>query len=97
MSDRNSIAIPADAEQRRAAIPVVCYSVEQLSTYDEAFFESARAGMEQVAEVTVAPRDADTFTVPAGHFFRIYSVEGSQVAPQSRRNFDSMRPPGKKL
>ncbi|MBQ0802792.1 MAG: DUF1989 domain-containing protein, partial [Sulfitobacter litoralis] len=29
--------------------------------------------------VTVAPRDASCFTVPAGHFFRITSVEGPQV------------------
>ncbi|WP_394842110.1 DUF1989 domain-containing protein [Pendulispora brunnea] len=30
-------------------------------------------------ELTVPPRDARAFVVPAGHFFRIVSVEGSQV------------------
>ncbi len=32
-----------------------------------------------VERVTVAPRDAACFTIPAGHFFRICSVEGPQV------------------
>jgi hypothetical protein len=79
MSDRDLSAMPADAEQRRAATPVICYSVEQLPVYHAAFYEQARAGMTQLSEIIVAPRDAETFVVPAGHFFRIYSVEGSQV------------------
>lgn len=35
--------------------------------------------MEIIDEVLVAPRDASTFNVPAGHLFRINSVEGPQV------------------
>lgn len=70
---------PADAAQRRAARPLVCYQVEQLPPYDAAFYQRARSGMQQVDTVTVAPRDAATFRVPAGHFFRIVSTEGPQV------------------
>jgi hypothetical protein len=33
----------------------------------------------KVAELTVPPRQAKAFEVPAGHFFRIVSVEGPQV------------------
>lgn len=38
-----------------------------------------RALFQREAELTVPPRDAKTFDVPAGHFFRIVSVEGPQV------------------
>jgi uncharacterized protein YcgI (DUF1989 family) len=44
-----------------------------------ALFDRARANLTKVDEVLVPPRDAACFTVPAGHFFRIKSVEGSQV------------------
>jgi uncharacterized protein YcgI (DUF1989 family) len=35
--------------------------------------------MEKITEISVPPRDAKTFEVPAGHFFRIVSVDGPQV------------------
>ena len=70
---------PNDAAQRRTAKPIVCYEVEQLPAYDSAFYERARASMQKVNEVRVEPRDAATFAVPAGHFFRIVSTEGPQV------------------
>lgn len=70
---------PVDAEQRRSAPPIVCYSLDKLPAYDQALYERARSSMVKLFEVTVKPRDAATFKVPAGHFFRIVSVEGSQV------------------
>ena len=70
---------PADAATRRAARPIVCYRVEQLPPFDTAFYTRVRNHMHKVSEVQVAPRDAETFTVPAGHLFRICSVEGPQV------------------
>ncbi len=70
---------PVDAAERRAAAPIICYRNDQLPAYREAVFATARSTMKKVAEVTVPPRDARTFEVPAGHFFRIVSVEGSQV------------------
>ncbi len=39
----------------------------------------ARDGMTLVSEAIAAPREAATFEVPAGHIFRISSVEGPQV------------------
>ncbi|SIS66717.1 urea carboxylase-associated family protein [Neptunomonas antarctica] len=74
-----NIASPADAKKRRSARPVICYDVDCLPAYDEALYQHARQNMEKVAEVIVPPRDAASFTVPAGHFFRIVSVEGPQV------------------
>jgi uncharacterized protein YcgI (DUF1989 family) len=70
---------PSDASERRAVLPVVCYSVDKVPAYNREFYEAARKGMAQVAEIIVPPRDARAFNVPAGHFFRILSVEGSQV------------------
>jgi uncharacterized protein YcgI (DUF1989 family) len=70
---------PADAAQRRSAPPVLTYTVDMLPPFDAALYEAARQGMTKVAELTIPPRDADTFDVPAGHFFRIVSVDGPQV------------------
>lgn len=70
---------PADAEARRAEPAVICYEVDQLPGYDEEFYVAARQSMEKVDEVVVQPRDAQIFRVNAGQFFRIVSVEGSQV------------------
>jgi uncharacterized protein YcgI (DUF1989 family) len=70
---------PADADQRRAASPLVCYQVDQLPSNNLALYQTARASMNKVAELTVPPRDGRTFEVPAGNFFRIVSVDGAQV------------------
>ena len=73
------VSPPADAEQRRSAKPIVCYRSEQLSTWQPEKFAAARESMVKVDEVRVEPRDANTLTVKAGQFFRIVSIEGSQV------------------
>jgi len=70
---------PSDARERRAARPVVCYEVDKLPPCDRPFYERARRGLTKIAEMVVPPRDARTFSVPAGHFFRILSIEGPQV------------------
>jgi len=71
--------IPSDADARRAIAPVICYPVETLPQPDMAIYAKARETLTKTGEVLVPPRDAATFKVPAGHFFRITSVEGSQV------------------
>src|ERR1022692_3307812 len=70
---------PPDAATRRKATPVVTYSVAQLPPFDAAFYNAARAEMTKVSELIVPPREARAFSVPAGHFFRIVSVDGPQV------------------
>ncbi len=72
-------APPADAAARRAVKPVVCYPVEGLPPHDKVFYGDVRRDMSKVAEIIVPPRDARCFDVPAGHLFRIVSVEGPQV------------------
>lgn len=70
---------PADAAERRARPAVVCYPVETLPQPDMAMLSRARDGLTKVSEIVVPPRDARAFDVPAGHFFRIVSIEGPQV------------------
>ena len=70
---------PADAAERKAVVPVICYPVETLPRPDLAALQAARAGWVKTGETLAPARDASTFRVPAGHFFRIVSVEGPQV------------------
>ena len=70
---------PADAAARRAVPPVICYPTATLPAPDMALYRAARDGLEKTAEVTVPPREAACFHVPAGHFFRIRAVQGPQV------------------
>jgi uncharacterized protein YcgI (DUF1989 family) len=70
---------PPDAENRKAIRPVICYPNETLPVPDLSLYRAARQGAEKTGEVLVPPRDAACFEVPAGHFFRISSVEGAQV------------------
>jgi len=70
---------PPDAAERRKATPVIVYSVEHLPAFDAPFYDTARSTLTKLSELIVPPRDARAFTVPAGHFFRIISVEGPQV------------------
>lgn len=71
--------IPDDAAARRAVKPVICYPVETLPQPDLAAYAGFRAHAVKTGEVLAHPREAATFRVPAGGFFRITSVEGAQV------------------
>ncbi|WP_298837614.1 DUF1989 domain-containing protein [uncultured Roseobacter sp.] len=77
---------PADADARRAAAPVICYPVDTLPAPDMALYSAARDTLVKTGEVTVPPREARTFSVPAGHFFRINSVQGAQVGDLNLHN-----------
>ncbi len=78
-SETLSVVEPVDGQDRRAVAPVICYPNETLPVPPMALYRAARAGAQKVDEVIVPPRDAGCFTAPAGHFFRITSIEGSQV------------------
>jgi uncharacterized protein len=77
---------PADAEARRAVRPVICYPDDTLPQPDMDLYRRARAGAAKIGEVLVPPREARCFDVPAGHFFRITSVEGPQVGDMNLWN-----------
>ena len=70
---------PPDAAARRRATPVIVYAVERLPPFSADLYNAARSELTKVSELLVPPRDGRAFNVPAGHFFRIISVEGPQV------------------
>ncbi len=78
-SERPETLPPADAAARKAIPPVVCYPIAGLPAPDMALYRAARAGLAPVETLLIPAREARCFKVPAGHFFRIHSVEGPQV------------------
>ncbi|MDF3853111.1 urea carboxylase-associated family protein [Paracoccus sp. P2] len=71
--------IPEDAAERRAVRPVICYPNETLPDPNLSGLQALRLTARKSGECLVPPREARCFHVPAGHFFRITSVEGPQV------------------
>jgi len=70
---------PDDAALRTSVRPVICYPVDRLAPADLPSYRAARDGWTLIDTVMVPPREAASFRVPAGHFFRIVSIEGPQV------------------
>jgi uncharacterized protein YcgI (DUF1989 family) len=70
---------PSDAAARRAVKPVICYPTDSLPQADLPLYRRVRGASEHCLSLRVPPREARCFEVPAGHFFRITSVEGPQV------------------
>jgi uncharacterized protein len=81
---------PEDAASRKAIKPVICYPVETLPRPDLAAYRALRDDLEFVERVVVPPRDAACWTVPAGHFCRILSSEGSQVGDLNLFNANNL-------
>ena len=69
---------PENIDSRIGAKPVVCYPNDNIDDNLEILHE-ARKHIGKIDEVIVPPRDAKTFNVNSGNFFRIESIEGPQV------------------
>ncbi|MBO6581018.1 MAG: DUF1989 domain-containing protein [Thalassospira sp.] len=82
---------PTDAAERRAIKPVVVYPNGTLPEPDFAILAEFKASMKKVNEVIVPPRDARTFHVPKGYFFRIVSVDGPQVGDLNLWNANDLK------
>ena len=81
---------PVDAKERRAIKPVISYPIDNLPKYDASLYAKARDEMKLVESIVIPPREAKTFEVPAGHFFRIVSVDGPQVGDLNLWNKDNI-------
>lgn len=81
---------PPDARERKSFEPVICYPVDSLPRHDHEAFEAVRKTMALVEEVTVEPRDAEIFSVPRGHFFRILCPDDAQVGDLNLWNADDL-------
>lgn len=81
---------PADADARRAIEPVICYPNETLPDPGLAELHKAFKGLSKVTEITVPPRDARCFHVPAGGAFRITSIDAPQVGDLNLWNANNL-------
>ena len=70
---------PSDISERIGAKPVVCYPNNNIEEKNLNILHLARKNLNKKNEVIIPPRDAKTFQVKRGEFFRIESVEGPQV------------------
>ena len=69
---------PENIDSRIGAKPVVCYPNDNIDDNLEILHE-ARKHIGKIDEVIVPPRDAKTFNVKSGNFFRIESIDGPHV------------------
>ena len=70
---------PLDGEKCKAIPPVICYPLDQLRVVPLELYFRVRKNFKLVESLQVPPREAQTFEIPAGHFFRIACVDGPQV------------------
>ena len=70
---------PSDLNDRIGAKPVVCYPNDKIQDNNLDILLEARKHLIKNKEIIISPRDAKTFEVQSGNFFRIESIEGPQV------------------
>ena len=79
MKTKKYSTTPLDAQERLSVKPTVCYPIDDLKDMNLSILHSARKNLKKNNEIIVPPRDAKTFEVKNGQFFRIESIEGPQV------------------
>ena len=70
---------PRDAKERTNVKPTICYPIDDFKETNLAMLHSARDSLKSIGEIIIPPRDAKTFEIKKGQFFRIESIEGPQV------------------
>jgi uncharacterized protein YcgI (DUF1989 family) len=90
MAMDSQVIAPADAEERRRKPPVVVYPNGSLPGADMGILARARRTLTKRDEIIVPPREAGSFRVPKGHFFRVVSIEGPQVGDLNLWNADDL-------
>jgi len=81
---------PSDLKDRIGAKPIVCYPNTNIEEKNLSILHSAREHLVKKEEVIIPPRDAKTFEVKFGEFFRIESVEGPQVGDLNLFNLNNL-------
>ena len=70
---------PSDAKDRINVKPTICYPIDSLKETNLPILHRVRKNLKNISEIIIPPRDAKTFEVKKGQFFRIESIEGPQV------------------
>ena len=81
---------PPDINKRIGAKPVVCYPNNNVEEKNLNILHLARKNLIIKNEIIIPPRDAKTFQVKKGEFFRIESVEGPQVGDLNLFNLNNL-------
>ena len=79
MKTKRYSTAPLDAKDRLNVKPTICYPIDNIKETNLSILHLARANLENISEIFIPPRDAKTFEVKKGQFFRIESIEGPQV------------------
>jgi uncharacterized protein len=79
MKTKKYSSTPIDAKDRINIKPVICYPIDDLQDTNLSILHNARKNLKSITEIIIPPRDAKTFEVKKGQFFRIESIEGPQV------------------
>ena len=83
---------PSDLKSRVGAKPIVCYPNTNIEEKNLSILHSAREHLVKKEEVIIPPRDAKTFEVKFGEFFRIESLDGPQVGDLNLFNLNILSP-----
>ncbi len=89
MKIRKFSARPVDIDERIGAEPIICYPNDNIEEKNLDILLLARKYLKKKNEILISPRDAKTFEVKKGEFFRIESVEGPQVGDLNLFNLDN--------
>ncbi|NDH70577.1 MAG: DUF1989 domain-containing protein, partial [Proteobacteria bacterium] len=81
---------PDDINDRIGAKPIVCYPNNNIEEKNLDILHTARKNLVKKSEILIPPRDAKTFEVKEGEFFRIESVEGPQVGDLNLFNLNNL-------
>ena len=81
---------PLDISGRIGAKQVVCYPNNNIEEKNLTILHLARKNLSKKNEIIIPPRDAKTFQVKKGEFFRIESVEGPQVGDLNLFNLNNL-------
>ena len=70
---------PPDIRSRISSNTVICYPNDSLEDRNLSILHNARNHLVKKSEIIISPKDAKTFEVKSGEFFRIESFDGPQV------------------
>ena len=91
MKTKKYSTAPLDAKDRINTKPIVCYPINNLKDTNLPILHNARKNLKNINEIIIPPRDAKTFKVKKGHFFRIESIEGPQVGDLNIFKADNLK------
>ena len=82
---------PKNFNNRKSLKPVICYPNKIFDIKNFDILQKARVNLKLIEEIIIPPRDAKTFNVEKGDFFRIECIEGPQVGDLNLFNSNNLQ------